>query len=124
MVDTWRVARETAVSGAATLAEMLRGSEYDDLHPIADFVDELVDGFPGGLDTTLEDLRSATIQRDTPQVKQFQSRSKTEIKTCLDYLGTNANLIAACEQHPLGGAKVAIAGPLKQSLKSILELVK
>jgi hypothetical protein len=124
VVDAWRVARETAVSGAATLAEMLRGSEYDDLHPIADFVDELVDGFPGGLDTTLEDLRSATIQRDTPQVKQFQSRSKTEIKACLDYLGTNANLIAACEQHPLGSAKVAIAGPLKQSLKSILELVK
>ena len=57
-------------------------------------------------------------------MKQFQARSKTEIKACLDYLNTNSNLIEACEQHPLGGTAVTIAGPLRQSLRSILELVK
>ncbi len=124
VIAAWTAARESAVSGAATLAEMLRDSEYDDLHPIADYVDELVDGFPDRLDATLDELRVATVQSDTPRVKQFQGRSKTEIKACLDYLNTNSNLIEACEQHPLGGPAVTIAGPLRQSLRSILELVK
>jgi len=120
----WIQSRDTAVSGAGKLAAELRNSVYEDLRPIAVIVEELVDGFPIGLDDCLEDLRVATIEGDTPRIKQFQSRSKTEIKACLEYLNVNSNVIAACEQHPLSAGPVSIAAPLKQSLKTILELVK
>jgi hypothetical protein len=123
-VNAWLQARETAVQGAAALAEALRGSEYEDVRPIAAVVDELVASFPEGLDDTLEELRAATLDQETPRIKQFQSRSKTDIKACLDYLNENSDVIAACEQHPLGGPRVAITAPLKQSLKQILEFVK
>jgi hypothetical protein len=124
VVTAWVEARDTAVRGATALAASLRSSIYDELHPIAAVVDDLVDEFPEGLDDCLEDLRSATLEADGPRIKQFKSRSKAQIKSCLDYLNANGNVIAACEEHPLGGPPVAIVAPLKQSLRQILELVK
>ncbi len=120
----WTRARLAAVTGATALAATLRDSPYEDVQPIASLVDELVDEFPRGLDATLEELRSAIADGDTPTIKKFQSRGKKDVRECLDYLNAKTNLIAACEQNPLGGPPVSIAAPLKQSLKTILDILK
>jgi hypothetical protein len=119
----WRQARLSASQGAAELAAELRESPYGGAQLVADIVDDLIADFPTTLDATLLEIQSAAKRGDTQKVAQFQSRGKKEIRACLDYLETNSDVIAACEQHPMGGVLVSIAAPLKQSLTRILPLL-
>lgn len=124
VATAWEETVMAALDGVATLRDEVAESEYAEVRPIAEFLDEFLTGFPTAMNATLELLRTAARNGDARGVKQGQSRAKKNVAECVAYLKANANLIAACEEHPFEVNAVSVSGPLKSALTEVSQLLK
>lgn len=89
---------------------------------IANLINRLADEMPLALADTLEQLVTAAEQTDMDALMQLKGQARKDAKACLAYLKTNGHYFNSFESYPR--EKVAIAGPLKAELDTVMESLK
>ena len=75
-----------ASQGVDQIGSQLRGLNYPEAVSAADVVDDLVEHFPDGLDTSLDELTAAVDGGDAPLAMRLKDQARGHVKTCIQYL--------------------------------------